>query len=772
MKVKFILSLKKEYTALPVQLKASFWFLVCTILQKLVTVVSTPIFSRIMNTSEYGQFDVCISWMNILTCFITMNMYYGIYIQGLVKFNDEKDKFSVGVQGITSFLLVCWLGMYLLFRNNINIILRMSTAQVIAILIIMWGNANFGFWSCEQRVDFKYKKLVIVSFIASILQPMICVCLVLMFSNNKVTARLWGISITGLICYSWMFIRNFRKPQRLFSKDIWKYAIRFSAPLIPHYLSQTVLNSADRIMISKMVGDDTAGIYSLAYTVSMMMTLFNTALLQTVNPWIYKKIKESSHQEIANISYPLLILIAIVDLLLILVSPEVIRIFAPSSFNDAIWVIPPIAQSVYFMFMYNLFSNYEFYYERTSYISVATAICAVTNIVLNFVFIKIFGYIAAGYTTLFCYILFAMMHYLFMRKICKESLNNFRVYDIKKIIIISLLFVVLGFLIMLTYKSTLIRYGVLSLSIILLFLFRKQIVFRVKRMFLLRKEKCSMGYVENNHDLKKLQQVELSILEEFDMVCKKIGINYFLDSGTALGAIRHNGFIPWDDDIDVGMMRTDYNLFLKHAYDYLSKDFFLQTLDTDPACPCLFAKIRKNKTTFMENNKVGMCMHTGIYIDVFPFDYVPTDEMKWSRMLSKIQMYKLLFAIKKIPSMQEKVSSFNTTVKCILRKAAHIVLQIVPDSYFVNGIKNIQIKFCGADREYVAPLFYGKPKRFLTNIFFPTTKKQFEDKWFPVPNDYDYYLRVLYGDYMTLPPKDKQVGHIPFYIDFDKGENK
>ena len=103
--------------------------------------------------------------------------------------------------------------------------------------------------------------------------------------------------------------------------------------------------------------------------------------------------------------------------------------------------------------------------------------------------------------------------------------------------------------------------------------------------------------------LRRLQQTEFEILKEFDRICKKHNIQYFLDSGTALGAARHKGFIPWDDDIDVGMLRSDYEHFLEICPKELEQKYFLQTIETDPGCPCLFAKIRKNGTIYQENEK-------------------------------------------------------------------------------------------------------------------------------------------------------------------------
>lgn len=127
----------------------------------------------------------------------------------------------------------------------------------------------------------------------------------------------------------------------------------------------------------------------------------------------------------------------------------------------------------------------------------------------------------------------------------------------------------------------------------------------------------------SDQQMKQLRQIELNILQNFIDVCEKLQIQYFVVQGTLLGTIRHQGFIPWDDDIDVGMLRADYEIFIKNGQDLLPDEYFIQTHDTDPAYPHGFAKVRNSHTAFVETTCKDIHMNHGIYIDVFPFDYYP-----------------------------------------------------------------------------------------------------------------------------------------------------
>lgn len=479
---------KNKYKTLPVQIKASMWFLLCSFLQKGISTITTPIFTRLLSTAEYGQYNVFNSWLSIITVFVTLNLSAGVYTQGLVKFEKEQKIFSSSLQGLTLFLVCGWAVIYMLFHNFWNELFSLTSVQMIAMLIMIWSTAVFGFWAAEQRVLYKYQNLVAVTIIVSVAKPIVGIIFVVL-SKDKVTARILGLVLVELIGYTGLFFRQILRGKKLYSSKFWKYAIGFNLPLIPHYLSQTVLNSADRIMIKSMVGADEAGIYSLAYSISLIMTLFNTALMQTISPWIYQKIRDKKAGEIAPIAYMTLILIAIVNIMLIAFAPEAVAIFAPKEYCKAIFVIPPVAMSVFFMYGYDLFAKFAFYYEKTNFVMIASVIGAALNVVLNYIFIGKFGYIAAGYTTLFCYMIYTLGHYIFMNRVCDQKCNGLRPYKLKYILVIAMGFLSSGFVLLLTYRSMLMRYSLIAVMLVIMIVYRKKILQLVKKIIDIRKVK-------------------------------------------------------------------------------------------------------------------------------------------------------------------------------------------------------------------------------------------------------------------------------------------
>ena len=151
-------------------------------------------------------------------------------------------------------------------------------------------------------------------------------------------------------------------------------------------------------------------------------------------------------------------------------------IFATKEFYEAIYIIPAITGSVYFMFLFNVFANVEYYYNETKYVAFASIGAAVTNVILNLIFIKQFGYVAAGYTTLVSYILYALGHFIFMRKICKKHAEGINYYDNKVILIISVTFVVISLLTTVLYNFRVIRYALIIIMLCFVILKRKEII--------------------------------------------------------------------------------------------------------------------------------------------------------------------------------------------------------------------------------------------------------------------------------------------------------
>lgn len=249
--------------------------------------------------------------------------------------------------------------------------------------------------------------------------------------------------------------------------------------------------------------------------------------------------------------------------------------------------------------------------------------------------------------------------------------------------------------------------------------------------------------------LQKMKNIQLEMLRILINICQKHQLKYFLMGGTCLGAVRHQGFIPWDDDIDVGMPREDYEKFMEIAQSELPDCYFLQNSKTDAHFPMNFAKIRHNETTFFESSVAHISMHHGVYMDIFPIDGYHDS------LFLKLRLKRLKWGVAKVFSVPQN----NHKIKAIIKKILTLTLRDYHQSrdkmdFLVKRTKyddaEVVINHFGAwgDKEIMPKEVYGEGSIGI-----------FEGIEVSLPADPHRYLERMYGDYMKLPPPEKRVPH-------------
>lgn len=257
----------------------------------------------------------------------------------------------------------------------------------------------------------------------------------------------------------------------------------------------------------------------------------------------------------------------------------------------------------------------------------------------------------------------------------------------------------------------------------------------------------------DNDTLRKLQLTELELLVEVDRICRKNKIQYSLDGGTLLGAVRNGGFIPWDDDADVMMTRSEYNRFYEMCKNDLDHDkYFLQEFRTDPEYRWGYSKLRKNGTVFLREGQEHIKCNTGVCIDIFIFDKVPNNillrEIQW---VSCFIIRKGLYSV-----VGRNVEKRN------IASLIYMIMGHVPRSFWVGWLNRIiNSEFVG--NELMSHFTYPNRKSmrygFTTDYYKEYEDCYFENQRFMVIKNYDKYLKDLFDDYMKLPPLDQRKIH-------------
>jgi len=269
------------------------------------------------------------------------------------------------------------------------------------------------------------------------------------------------------------------------------------------------------------------------------------------------------------------------------------------------------------------------------------------------------------------------------------------------------------------------------------------------------------------HLKKKINNELLQILIEVDRICKEKQLNYILIGGTLLGAVRHNGFIPWDDDIDIAMPREDFSRFIQYANNNLRTNFYLDYYTTNKRYWLPFAKVRLKNTVYQECAVKADIENNGFWIDIFPLDY--TQNNSQSHLAKKKNRIKTFIW----PIIFNKNSKTIKTVKG-WKKIAYIFTYLIPNKLLINSREQIMQSENRLNHDYF--INYGSQydvtrQTHKISEVLPTKPIMFEGKEFMGPNNPDYVLKNIYGpNYMQLPPKDKQITHNPAYIKFEDGE--
>lgn len=412
--------LSNKYRVLSLQAKAAIWYTVCNLLQKGISLIAVPIYTRVLTTEQYGAYSVFLSWLDIFEIVATFRLSWGGYIVGLTKYDKDRDRYTSSVQSLGFTITSIALIIYLAIPDLINRMTGMTFGLTLMIFVLLYAIPSISFWTARQRVEYRYKAAVGVTMISSIMIPILGVATALTIDHKEYAIIGARVAVQGILGLILLFI-NCHKHFCFYHKKYWKRTLRFNGPLLPYYLSTVLLNSSDRIIIQNLVGKAQAGIYGVAYSASMVMSLFNSSINSSLQPWIFAKMKEKQYKEIPGVINSLLVLVAGLNLMLIAFAPEAIAILAPPQYQEAIWVVPPLAASVFVMFFYQHFVNVEFYFEDSKIIAVASIGSAVLNVALNFLLIPVAGYLVAGYTTLASYLVFCFAHYMLCDKFAKET---------------------------------------------------------------------------------------------------------------------------------------------------------------------------------------------------------------------------------------------------------------------------------------------------------------------------------------------------------------
>lgn len=476
-----IRSFIKKYNNMSVVVKASLWFIFASTLQKAISVVTTPIFTRLMSPDQYGQVSAYNSWLQTFTILVTLRLNWAVFNKGMSKYKDDRDNYVSTMQTTTFALAALLMAVYLLFRKQFNALTELPTVIMAAMLAELFVTPAIDFWTLRKRYEYQYRQVVLRTVAMVVLSALLGIAAVLV-SEQKGYARILSIIFVNVCFGIPIFIYNRRRADTWFKLEYAVYALSFNIKLLLHYISQYILEQFDRIMIQKMVGFAAAGIYSVAYNAGMILKILTQSITNALVPWMYERLEKKEFKQLDDVLFVAYLVVGGVMLTFITFAPELMRILADERFQEGVYVIPPVALSLFFLFVYTTIANVEFFYEQTKFTSYISMAGAALNIVLNYIGIRTFGYIAAAYTTMICYMAFCAAHYCYTIYCVKKTYHVASVFRVQRLILISSAILFLGTLVVFTYDMPIVRFGIAAVLMAAAYWQRRNIVSKLKEI--------------------------------------------------------------------------------------------------------------------------------------------------------------------------------------------------------------------------------------------------------------------------------------------------
>lgn len=468
--------IKEAYQKIPIQTRAAFWFMFCSMFPQAVTVISTTIFTRILTTGDYGLTSNYSAWHGIVDIFVTLSLYCGVYNNAMLKYKEHRDEFDASIVGI-SFMTS---GVFMIFMLMFHAPMERVTALSTSMLICMWLQClfanSYNCWISRARYEYNYVKIIKVTIVTALLSPILSLLFIVLFENNA-AAKVWGQNLCMIVIGAALCIRTLRRRLPLYNKEYWRYALSFNIPLIPHYLSIIILNQSDRIMITRICGLSENGIYSIAYSAASLLLIFNSAVTQALTPWIYERCSDKRVSNVKKYVSVIYFLAAGIVLAFMMLAPEAVSILAGEKYQQSVGLIPPIAVGIYFILVQNMTAIIEFYHEKSKMLMVCSSIAAVLNIVLNLIFIPVYGYTAAAYTTLASYAVNAMLHYWIVHTIYKKNYPGECDFMCNKLsFLLAIPLTAFSVFSKYIYENWQIRFGIVALVLLMIILNKKKLM--------------------------------------------------------------------------------------------------------------------------------------------------------------------------------------------------------------------------------------------------------------------------------------------------------
>lgn len=404
-------------------LKSGIWYTIAKFIFRGIAFFTTPIFTRLLTKEEFGAYNNYLSWLQILTIFLTMNMVATL-ISAKYDYKKNFDQYILSVFALSSFVSCLSIVVFNLFGSFFSSFFKLTMIQINCLSIYILFENAITLFLAKERYYYKYKTTVLLSLVNAIVTSLLSVLLVIGM-KDRLFGRILGNVIPAVILGSILVVYFCIKGKRI-DFSVFRYAIPISLPFIPHLLSLVLLNSMDRIMITKICGEGETALYSLAHTCGAIVTLLIASMNEAYGPWLGEQLHYKQYGAIRRFSNLYVSVFIYCAVGIMLISPEILLFLGGKEYQTAKYVMPPVTMGYICQFVYVMLVCIEQFNKKTVGMAIGSVSAAVLNYVLNAIFIPKYGYIAAAYTTLVGFFWLMLVHMFLVYRLGFKDIYNYK----------------------------------------------------------------------------------------------------------------------------------------------------------------------------------------------------------------------------------------------------------------------------------------------------------------------------------------------------------
>ena len=405
-----------------------FFNILSTVVLQGITFFTSPVFSRMLGTVNFGIVSVYTTWCTIATSVFSLNVHSTLNVARLNFPEKDKEKYqsSVLFLGILSYLVFG--GLIVVLLNPLSDLMKMHKFMIVMLLAHSFEQFCVQMLNAKFTYEFEAGKNCILSIFTTVSSVALSLVLIYQLPPEE---NYWGRILGQVIAYAFLAIIScvffLVKGKTLFNRDYWKFCLPLSIPIIFHSLSNLVLEQSDRVMLQHMTSESMVGIYSLASSFSAVVHIIWTSLNNSWSPFYYEYTNQGKIDQMRSHARNYVELFTVLSAGFVLLATEVYHVFAGQDFWGGTMLIPILALGHYFVFLYSFPVNYEFYHKKTGLVATVTLLAAIVNIILNAVFISMYGFIGAGIATCIAHGVQFVFHFISARFIIKGDVFPFKI---------------------------------------------------------------------------------------------------------------------------------------------------------------------------------------------------------------------------------------------------------------------------------------------------------------------------------------------------------